>query len=66
MRKKGGFLSFAETDPLEYKKTIISSSLTYLPDLLSETALEAFEHLLKAGGELQSQFNYLYEINQII
>jgi hypothetical protein len=45
---------------------VISSSLTHLPDLLSETALEAFEYLLKAGGELQSQFNYLYEINQII
>lgn len=29
-------------------------------------ALEAFEYLLKAGGEIQSKFNYLYEINQLI
>lgn len=60
LRRKGGIFSFAETDPLKYKKTPISSSLTYLPDRCNETAIEIFECLLKAGGEIQTRYNYLY------
>ncbi len=32
LRKKGGFFSLSESDPLKYKSTMISSSLTYLSD----------------------------------
>lgn len=30
LRKKGGLLSLSESDPLKYKPTMITSSLTYL------------------------------------
>lgn len=32
LRKRGGFFNINEVDPLKYKKTMISSSLTYLGD----------------------------------
>jgi hypothetical protein len=66
LRKKGSIFSLSESDPLKYKPTIITSSLTYLAERDNELALESFEYLLKAGGEIQTKFNYLYEINQLI
>jgi hypothetical protein len=32
LRKKGGFFSLAEADPLKYKATPLTSSLTYLSE----------------------------------
>ena len=66
LKKKGGFFSLSEGDPLKYKPTMLTSSLTYLSERENEVALECFELLLRAGGEVQSKHNSLYEINQLI
>jgi len=37
-----------------------------LKDSEEETAIEAFEILLRAGGDVTTKHNYLYEINELI
>ena len=55
-----------ESDPMKYKKNSISTSLTYLKDSEEEIAIEAFDILLRAGGDAVSKHNYLYELNELI
>jgi hypothetical protein len=42
LRKKDGFFSKVESDPLKYRKKIIGTSLTYLSSKQNEIALIAF------------------------
>ena len=51
LRRKEGLWSEAETRPMKFRRTAISTSLTLLPAKESEIAVDAFEILLRAGGE---------------
>lgn len=50
--KPEGFWVFRTFDRLKHQKQPLSDSLTYLNQLQTEKALQIFEYLLRAGGDL--------------